>query len=164
MKNKCSITRLPIEGWSDAIWDEGEWISWAHINDQIHDQAEKAILDRMVQLAKDYFNLTGRHLPIYGEIGELYAACRFGIVRHKSRAKGSDGRMGDDFVEVKTITPQKGNFTVSVKRSGNFNKLVIVKINPDFRMDARMVDRSQLPKGDGKYYRVSWASVKLKAA
>ena len=120
--------------------------------------AALSMLERLIKVAKDYLDLTGRHLPVYGEIGELYAERRFGITRHQPRAQGSDGRLDDDFVEIKTISPEKQKAAVQVKRAGNFSKLCLVKIDEDFRIDARMIDRSDLPKGTGKYIRVSWSS------
>ena len=61
------------------------------------------------------------------------------------------GRLGDDFVEVKTISPMKQNDKVQVKRAGNFNKLYVVKISENFFFEGRMIDRRDLKKGDGKF-------------
>jgi len=110
-------------------------------------------------MAKKYIETTGRHLPIYGELGELYGEIKFGIKRHKPNTPGSDGRMGNDFVEIKTISPIKSNDTVLVKRAGNFNKLLIVRISSDFRFEARMIERKALGKGTGKYAKASWKKV-----
>lgn len=155
----CGMTGKPVEGPGDAIWDGGEWISWDYINEQLYEQEEAAMLERLIKTAKDYLDLTGRHLPVYGEIGELYAERRFGITRHQARAQGSDGRLDDDFVEIKTISPEKRKTSVQVKRAGHFNKLCLVKIDEDFRIDARMIARSDLPKGTGKFIRVRWEPV-----
>ena len=108
MDAQCSMTGLPISNSSEGIWDDGEWIGWDYINGQLHGQDEGDLLERLIVNAKEYLEFTGRHLPIYGELGELYAARRFGIERHAPNAQGSDGRMGDTFVEIKTITPAKG--------------------------------------------------------
>lgn len=140
----------------NAIWDDGEWISWDDINHHLYDAEEAKLLERMIQLAKDYLDLTDRPLPIYGEIGELFAERRYGIERHRTSAQGSDGRLGDDFVEVKTITPFKGSDVITVRRDGHFNKLVVVRIDATHRIDSRMIDRKQLPKGEGKFFKVSW--------
>jgi len=59
---------------------------------------------------------------------------------------------------VKTISPEKTNKTVQVKRAGNFNKLLVVKIDENFEFDARLIDRKKLKKGQGKYAKVSWDS------
>jgi hypothetical protein len=156
---------------SEGIWDDGEWISWAYIGSQIHDQARTAnfpaasqalldLFDNMVDAAREYKKVTGRYLPLFGELGELYAEIKFGIKRHAPRTKGSDGRIGNDFVEVKTISPEKRLHKVRIKLSGNFNKLVVVKISEDFEFDARMIDRSSLSKSSSKFVSASWQSLR----
>lgn len=137
------MTGKVIEGSADAIWDDGEWISWEWINGQLHEQELKErypevdidlinIFETLVDDAFNYKQITGRYLPIFGELGELFAEITFGIKRHKPRTQGSDGRLGNDFIEIKTITPEKSKEKVSVKRQGNFNKLLVVKINDNF--------------------------------
>jgi len=165
------MTGRVIEGSADAIWDDGEWISWEWINGQLHEQELKErypeadidlihIFETLVDDAFNYKQITGRYLPIFGELGELFAEITFGIKRHKPRTQGSDGRLGNDFIEIKTITPEKTNEKVSVKRQGNFNKLLVVKINEDFEFEARMLDRKDMSKGEGKVATVSWSSMK----
>lgn len=152
---------------SDGIWDDGEWLSWDWINEQIYRQelTEKypdadsevvEIFERLVEVASDYKVATGKYLQIWGELGELYAEVRFGLKRHRAHTQGSDGKLGNDFVEVKTISPEKTASKVHVKRAGNFNKLLVVKIAEDFSFDAKMIDRRDLGKGKGKLARVSW--------
>jgi len=117
------------------------------------------VFGELVEAAAKYKKLTGRHLPILGELGELFAEIMFGIKRHGPMTQGSDGKLGNDFVEIKTITPDKKNDTVQVKRAGNFSKLVVVKISDDFQFGARMVSRRILKKGDGKFAKISWDSM-----
>jgi hypothetical protein len=114
------------------------------------------VFAELVEVAAKYKKLTGRHLPILGELGELFAEIMFGIKRHDPMTQGSDGMLGKDFVEVKTITPDKGSDGVRLKRAGNFGKLVVVKISDDFQFAARMVDRRLLGKGNGKWATLSW--------
>lgn len=114
------------------------------------------LFGELVEVAAKYKKLTGRHLPILGELGELFAEIMFGIKRHNPMTQGSDGMLGNDFVEVKTITPDKGGDGVRLKRAGNFGKLVVVKISDDFQFAARMVDRRLLGKGKGKWATLSW--------
>ncbi len=64
----------------------------------------------------------------------------------------------DDWVEIKTISPEKGKGKVLVKRAGNFNKLLVVKIDESFRFESRMIDRKKLGKGKGKNASYSWGS------
>lgn len=96
------------------------------------------------------------YLQIWGELGELYAEVKWGIKRHVSHAQGSDGRLGNDLVEVKTISPEKGTDTVQVKRSGNFNKLLIVKISDRFKFESKMLDRKLLVKGNSGHLKAGW--------
>src|SRR5512137_536633 len=71
------------------------------------------VFGELVEAAAKYKRLTGRHLPILGELGELFAEIMFGIKRHNPMTQGSDGLLGNDFVEVKTITPDKKSDGVS---------------------------------------------------
>ena len=115
------------------------------------------LLGGLVETAQNYFEVTGRHLPIFGELGELYGEAKYGIKRHKRFTQGSDGMLGNDFVEIKTISPLKTNSTVLVKRAGNFSKLLIVKISEDFKFKAKMLDRKSLRKGSGKHIKAKWS-------
>jgi len=170
MINRCSITGNIIDGPSDAVWDDGEWISWEGIEQVRYELDLKErypnvsleliqIFEELVDSAESYKQITGRYLPIFGELGELFAEITFGIKRHKPRTQGSDGRLGNDFVEIKTITPEKKNEKVVVKRKGNFNKLLVVKISEEFEFEARMLDRKNMSKGSGKIATVSWSSM-----
>jgi hypothetical protein len=92
-----------------------------------------------------------------GEMGELYAEARFRIKRHRKCAQGSDGKIGNDFVEVKTISPWKKTPEVRVKRSGHWSRLVVVKISEQWIFEAKMFSRADLGPGNGdKYAKVRW--------
>jgi hypothetical protein len=164
---RCAMTGRPMHESSDGIWDDGEWISWDWINSQLADQERKAeypqasvevirVFEDLVCAAQEYFDVTGRYLQIWGELGELYAEIKYGLVRHAPGTAGSDGRLGNDWVEVKTISPEKSTETIQVKRAGNFNKLIVVRINADFEFQDKLIDRKKLSKGKGMYARVSW--------
>ena len=162
---KCAYNGSPIADSSDGIWDDGEWISWGYIDSQLEEYSEeekplnKCSYKELLQRAED-FNEDQEdseiHLPIYGEIGELYIEDRFGLIRHAPCTQGSDGKIGGFFVEVKTISPMRDSRQVRVKRAGNFGVLAIVKIDADYRIDAKLIKRSRLPKGESKYIRASW--------
>ena len=152
---------------NSGFWDDGDWISWDFINELREDyeireafpQSNVAMVrafEALVNAAAEYHSLTGRYLQIWGELGEFYAEIKYGIKRHRPHAPGSDGRLGNDFVEVKTISPEKAETKVAVKRAGNFNKLVVVRIGKDWAFDARMLDRRELGKSSGKLARVKW--------
>jgi hypothetical protein len=160
-----------IDGPRDAVWDDGEWVSWDWINEQIYQQELQElypnvslelinVFEEIIDAARNYKDITGRYLPVFGELGEIFAEITFGIERHKPRAQGSDGRLGNDHVEIKTITPEKRSEKVEVKRAGNFNKLLVVKISENFEFEARMLDRKNMSKGSGKIATVSWSSMR----
>ena len=166
---RCSMTGRPMDV-GDGIYDDGEWISWEWINGQIYKQELKQeypqvdpnlamLFEDLVENAKFYYEFTGRYLQIWGELGELFAEVKYGIKRHKPHTKGSDGKLGNDFVEIKTISPEKLGGQVKVKRSGNFSMLLVIKISEDFAFEGRFVDRKLLSKGEGTHVRVSWSSL-----
>lgn len=117
------------------------------------------IFENLVDNAISYHALTGRYLQIWGELGELYAEIEYGIKRHRPHTRGSDGKLGNDFIEIKTISPEKAGEQVQVKRAGNFNKLLVVKIAKDFTFEGRFIRRKELSKGEGKHARVSWPNL-----
>jgi len=168
---QCAMTGRPLRDHSEGIWDDGEWISWDWINGQLADQERQAeypkanftviqVFEDLVAAAQEYKEETGRYLQIWGELGELYAEIKFGIVRHAPATMGSDGRLGNDWIEIKTISPEKINNTVHVKRAGNFNKLLVVRITDQFEFEAKMIDRKDLGKGKGKHAKLRWQSAK----
>ena len=117
------------------------------------------IFESLVDSAKSYYALTGRYLQIWGELGELYAEIKYSIKRHKPHTRGSDGKLGNDYIEIKTISPEKAGELVQVKRAGNFNKLLVIKITKDFDFEGRFIERKTLSKGDGTHARVSWSKL-----
>lgn len=161
------MTGKVLDDPSDGIYDDGEWIHWDWINEQIEEKELKdefphadieliQTFESLVAVAVSYKELTGRYLQIWGELGEFYAEIKCGLQRHKPHAAGSDGKIGNAFVEVKTISPEKGSGPVQVKRAGNFGQLIVVKISADFGFEARLVDRKNLRKGTGKHARLRW--------
>lgn len=173
-KPRCSMTGMEIEP-GDGIWDDGEWISWHWINSQLEDEPEDdaytlepissregfpysivahtELFGELVALAERYHENTGRYLQIWGELGEMYAEIRFGLRRHASLHPGSDGTIDGVLVEVKTISPEKTSDRVFIKRRGDFEKLLIVKIDRDFQFQARLIDRVELKEGTGPCYK-----------
>ena len=52
---------------------------------------------------------------------------------------------------MKTISPEKTTSRVLVKRQGNFEQLLIVRIDHDFQFQAKLFERSDLAGNSGKY-------------
>lgn len=151
----------------NAIWDDGEWVSWDEILQQIQhyewcakypdaDSRLIPIFGELLQVAEDYFHKTGLHLQVYGDIGELYGAITYGIKLHSNYAQGSDGRLGDDFIEVKTISPFKKRDEVELNMTRNFSKVLLVNINEDFEITHKLIARSSLPKNKHNRLLVKW--------
>lgn len=119
------------------------------------EQAE--ILGALIDCAERHFRNTGRYLQVWGELGEIYAEIKFGLRRHGTHHPGSDGTIAGKLVEVKTISPEKGNDHVLVKRQGDFAQLLIVRIDSDFEFTGKLVDRSKLLSAGRKFLRASAA-------
>lgn len=160
-----------VLGPDNAVWDDGEWTSWDEISQQIQYKEWGAkypnanhelipVFEQLLSVASEYFEKTGLHLQVYGDIGELYGAITYGIRLHKNYARGSDGRLGSAFVEVKTITPFKRKDTIVVNMDGHFNKLLVVKINEEFEISHRLIDREALPKSPRPQLRINWSDLK----
>ncbi len=109
------------------------------------------IFQDLVDCAKRHFANTGRYLQVWGELGEIYAEIKFGLRRHTTHAPGSDGTIAGKLVEVKTISPEKRSDRVVVKSQGDFEKLLIIRINRDFQFQSKLLDRSELKGGAGKF-------------
>ena len=159
----------PTDMWNDdnAIYDDGEWITWTEINGHLARQELQAqypeadielipIFESLLDTAGDYFHHTRRHLQVYGDIGELYGAIMYGLKLHRNYAQGSDGKIGNQFVEVKTITPFKNSNTVCLNMRRNFSQVLIVRIDEDFAVRGKLVDRKALPKPRGDKLTISW--------
>lgn len=164
---RCAMTDREYPDYTDGVWDDGEWISWDWINGQLHQQELHAqypkadpevveVFEDLVSSAQRYREITGRYLQVWGELGEMYAQIRHGVKLHKPHTRGSDGKLGNDFVEIKTFSPEKIKQRITVKRAGNFSKLLIVRIDKNFEFQSRLLDRKLIAKGAGKVARVSW--------
>jgi hypothetical protein len=64
---RCAMTGQPLRDYSDAIDDDGEWISWDWINGQLADQ----------ELRQEYPNLSRRMTEPAESSGRVFpASCR----------------------------------------------------------------------------------------
>lgn len=167
---RCSMNDREYADISDGVWDDGEFVSWDWINGELAAQERQKefpvaprelieMFDHLVDVSIEYRHVTGRFLPLFGELGELYAEIRFGIKRHRPMSQGSDGKLGNDFVEIKTISPIKRAPKIKVKRAGHFSKLCVVRISEDYEFDARIIERRKLSKGQGRHASVSWSNL-----
>ena len=109
------------------------------------------IFQDLVDCAARHFENTGRYLQVWGELGEIYAEIKFGLRRHGTHRAGSDGTIAGKLVEVKTISPEKSSGRVVVKSQGNFEQLLIVRIDRRFQFQGKLFDRSELKGVAGKF-------------
>lgn len=152
-----------------APW-EGEYISGEWIDSHLEDDEpstpfqsrggfpfsilkQTEIFEDLVDCARRHFENTGRYLQVWGELGEIYAEIKFGLRRHGTHEAGSDGAIDGKLVEVKTISPEKASDRVLVKSQGNFEQLLIVRIDRDFQFRGKLLDRSELNGVTGKFLR-----------
>lgn len=167
-------TRLQFE--DDRFWIDGEWIALLD-EDTFSSEAERLEYDaqlkwdfprasdvnlvpyylELLDLAERYFRDTKRHLNIYGDIGELYGAIEYGIRLNRPLSQGADGRLGNHHVEIKTISPLSGSDCKELRRSGNWSKILLVKIDNQFDVRGYMLDRNDFP-GKGQKVRIKWDS------
>jgi len=164
-------------GYADGFFEDGEWFQWEDPLDEPADETTLQRLEReaalrlrypnadialipyfrdLLYLAEAYHMQTGRHLQVHGDLGELFGAIEFGIDLHRNHARGSDGRLGKDFVEIKTITPFNSHDRACVDLRGHFSKLLIVRIDANFEVAGRMLDRKCLPDRGGQRLRLAW--------
>ena len=126
---------------------------------EIAEDGLRRTFETMRRAARDYHRETGQFLTIYGDLGEVFAMLLLGMVPHRRHAKGSDGRVGDDLVEVKTITPQSRTQVVGVRKDRNFGKLLVVRVTRQHRVSARLLDRAMLQFGSNGVAQVSWPAI-----
>jgi hypothetical protein len=113
------------------------------------EQAE--ILEDLIDCAKRHFENTGRYLQVWGELGEIYAEIKFGLRRHGTHQAGSDGTIDGKLVEVKTVSPEKVSDQVIVKSQGDFEQLLIVRIDEKFEFTGMLINRDELAGGGGRF-------------
>ncbi len=117
------------------------------------------VLQALVECASRHFENTGRYLQIWGELGEIYAEIRYGLRRHGTHQAGSDGTIDGVLVEVKTISPEKSGSQVLVKSQGDFEKLLVIRIDRAFNFKGKLFDREELGKNAGKYLKARFDDV-----
>jgi hypothetical protein len=62
----------------------------------------REILKKVKPLATEYYRLTGRHLGVTGEVGEIEVVDLFGMTLAPARATGIDAHRGGERVQIKT--------------------------------------------------------------
>lgn len=117
---------------------------------------------KLCESAFQYYKLQKRHLEIWGELGELFVEMKLGLRRYKPHKHGSDGYVGKDVIEVKTISPNKTNEIVEGHCNGNFNILALVKISHSsdgYVFELRTIKRKELNISSSNKFRINWKKV-----
>jgi hypothetical protein len=174
MKDQFEDRKQSIAEREAELWNQGSVIDFAYLYDPDamlicpprHHEVTREVLDAFSDRLEEARGrkLTGRPLSdALGELGELFAAIMFGIKLHAPMTQGSDGVLANELVEVKTITPIKKTNAVRIKRTGDFSRIVVVKITKDFQFGARMANRRILKHGPGLWATLSWDEMILGA-
>jgi hypothetical protein len=141
-------------------------LEWEADMQHRYPRAERGVIRQFIRLSRatvEFWESSGRRLPVYGVLGELYASMVWGVSLHKTyNAQGSDGKIGSDYIEVKTIGPCSKNDRVAVKLSGHFTKLLVVRIEQPadasgLRVQSRLVERRALTRAKSGSARISWS-------
>ena len=149
----------------DAIhWDSGDWIDWHRTSDGADTSpcgaaAENDELARITALhvsllraAKSYFVITGKHLSVYPQIAESYAAIHFDLPLGGSLDK--KGR-----VKIAWLTPDNPTNSVEVSLKEDFDLLMVIRISDKFTVEARMITRKNLSQRQKGVQTVTWQSL-----
>ena len=171
------MTIRPQAPSEDAVWEDGQWLPLLDARDieqrrsplinldhpvpdaPPNDTKRVAVYDALLLNARRHLKLTGRHLEVYSDIAELYATLTYGIKFARNEEAGSEGRLGKDHYTVKVIAPTNTTETVTVKMSGNFSHLVVVKIAPNFRVTGRVVTRKDMPGTSDQMRKIRWSAL-----
>lgn len=141
-------------GWLDSQFDdEPRQPFQGSVEFPLSTLKQAEIFYDLVDCATRHFENTGRYLQVWGELGEIYAEIKYGLRRHGTHTAGSDGTIAGKLVEVKTISPEKASDRVLVKSQGDFEQLLIVRIDRDFQFQGKFFDRSELKGAAGKFLR-----------
>jgi hypothetical protein len=135
----------------EAEWDEPDELFRSRDGFPFSVMEQTRIFEDLVACAQRHFENTGRYLQVWGELGEIYAEIRFGLRRHGTHTPGSDGTIAGKLVEVKTISPEKSSDCVLVKRQGDFEQVLIVRIDQNFEFRGKLLERSELKGASCKF-------------
>lgn len=147
-----------------AHWDSSDWIEWLRRLEQpdrppctaaSEDPMARAhsVLDAMVHAARSYLKLTGRNLPVYPAIANLYCSIHHAVPPDQSETAKDRATL------VKHIPPHSTSQSVTIDTSLPFKRVIIVRIAPDVSIDARVIPRAALPKQSGPKLELHWSDL-----
>lgn len=154
--------RIPKDA---TLWDSGDWIEWhrgvSNVDAKPRPSAARdrqaeltALRVGMLESARQFYKLTGDHLPIYQAIAEVYAATIFEFPPQTAK----NFRTHPD-VQILHIPPHGPDNIVHVDLNEPFSMLVVVRIKDNFTCEARMITRGQLPEATSRTLKLRWQAL-----
>ncbi|WP_235532810.1 hypothetical protein [Sphingomonas sp. Leaf412] len=158
---------------NNAFWDDGVWISWDEIDEQIqykewrarYPHANLSVVSVFESLLGTARSITRSRadpgvLRDHGPTPSGLRRHRRAVRRHNPRPEAAPqlraGFIGNDLDEVKTTTPFKSNDRITLNMERNFSKILIVKINGTFEVKGKLVDRASLPRTSAGKLTLEW--------
>lgn len=147
-------------------WDSGDWIDW-HRKIAARDESPCAapsadprarlhtLRTRMLQCARTYFELTGKHLPIYEGIARIHASLAFDLPTKDPAACDIDTAP----MQLITIPPHGAHDVFTVDFAAPFCCLIVVRITDSFLSEARMMPRTALPDRSDRPVELRWGDL-----
>ena len=124
--------------------DEARWLHWDNVDDSTRhcdgavphsaDPEVVALFDELLAAAKSYRRLTGRHLEVFAELGELYAEIHYGVGCSRRNAL-----LGTGGVAVRTTKMSAPK--VSLRGIEDLDRLLVIRISDDYEFEAKVADR-----------------------
>jgi hypothetical protein len=141
-------------------WDSGDWIEWHRTGRTPPDlpcaakedtDARLALLQMsLARAARGYFELTGGHLGIYEQMARVHAARHFGI------PLACEDVLDETGVLLLILGPFSRTQSVTVDLALPFSSLLVVRIDPQFQTEARMITRRRLGEGNRGTKTLKW--------
>ena len=146
-----------------TLWDSGDWI-------EFHRRTESKVADlpyasevdpsarvrsafrALIQTARLYFQVSGRHLPVFDAIAELHGAVAYDLPLPGAATTRDKGRRA----VIKCLPPDDTADYVSVDLTQPFDVLVVVKISNNLIIESRILARDKLPAATSKPHVLRW--------
>ena len=127
--------------------EEPRWLHWDNVTDSVRrnegaaphsaDPEIVALFDELLAAAKSYRELTGLHLDVFQELGELYAEIHYGVGCNRKGAVRGTG--GIAVRTIKTTAPK-----VSLRGIEGLDRLLVIRISDDYVFEAKVASRQHL--------------------
>jgi hypothetical protein len=112
-----------------------------------------SVYEALLHAARSFRKLTGQHLGIDHAIAGIHCCIHHGLM------PASAPTAGDAQTIVRHISPDAESDTVSIDLSDAFERVVIVRISSDFRVESRVIHRNELPNISLAQHQLDWHSL-----